>query len=390
MSFDVRVAGVEALSVTVYIPSRGPWWVDAIVRAEDLPLPSGQVVMEIAGTRWNCTFASQNSGNFATLGRHRLVGGGAGWAQLLSPRSYHNDFGVLAKTVAVDAARECGELIDEDAFAPEYDRVGVDYVRRATHASATLERVIGARSWWVGRDGLTRVGDRDEGALLGRDTYEVMHYDPRSRLAEIAMDDVGSIDIGSKIQIDDDTTLTIAELRMEFDADAARISAWGGELSGRGRMAHLMGALLSRHQSAAIYGKYRYRVVKMATGRVELQAVSAASGLPDVIPVSIVPGVAGAKMDLAPSSIVLVEFVEGDPTKPIVTAFEDQTPTGLSFSVAATLRLGSSSASQGAILGTSHKLWADTHTHTGVQTGGGTSGPPSSPSPALSSKVFVS
>src|SRR5262249_52787036 len=46
------------------------------------------------------------------------------------------------------------------------------------------------------------------------------------------------------------------------------------------------------------------------------------AGLPDLLPVSILPGMAGLSAVLTPGSIVLVEFIEGDPSLPIVTHFE--------------------------------------------------------------------
>jgi len=74
--------------------------------------------------------------------------------------------------------------------------------------------------------------------------------------------------------------------------------------------------------------KYRYRVVKMSGDRVDLQAVSKDAGLPDTLPVSIWPGVAGASANLTPGAIVLVEFIEGDCTMPIVTHFEAEGGAG--------------------------------------------------------------
>jgi hypothetical protein len=70
--------------------------------------------------------------------------------------------------------------------------------------------------------------------------------------------------------------------------------------------------------------KYRYRVVKMAGDRVDLQAVSKDLGLPDMLPVQIWPGLAGASANLTPGAIVLVEFIEGNPTMPIVSHFEPE------------------------------------------------------------------
>ena len=46
-------------------------------------------------------------------------------------------------------------------------------------------------------------------------------------------------------------------------------------------------------------------------------------------------------------------------------------------------------AIDGAILGTRHKMWADSHTHSGVVPGGGVTGPPTVPSPDVSKHVMV-
>ena len=46
-------------------------------------------------------------------------------------------------------------------------------------------------------------------------------------------------------------------------------------------------------------------------------------------------------------------------------------------------------AVDGATLGTRHKVWADAHIHSGVQTGDGVSGPPTEPCPSVSEHVMV-
>jgi hypothetical protein len=84
-----------------------------------------------------------------------------------------------------------------------------------------------------------------------------------------------------------------------------------------------------------VFGLYRYRVVRMASdGRVELQAVRRIVGLPDLLPISQWPGVAGTHAELAPGTVVLVEFVEGDRGMPVITHFvgkdgSDFTPVSL-------------------------------------------------------------
>ena len=66
----------------------------------------------------------------------------------------------------------------------------------------------------------------------------------------------------------------------------------------------------------------RYRVVSQTVDRYNLQAVSKAAGWPDILPCAVMAGAAGYKANLTPGSIVLVQFIEGDETQPMITHFE--------------------------------------------------------------------
>jgi len=68
-------------------------------------------------------------------------------------------------------------------------------------------------------------------------------------------------------------------------------------------------------------GPRRYRVVRLSVDRLELQIVKAATGLPDILPISMWPGVAGAWAKLSPGAEVLVQFIDSDPAQPIVTHY---------------------------------------------------------------------
>jgi hypothetical protein len=76
---------------------------------------------------------------------------------------------------------------------------------------------------------------------------------------------------------------------------------------------------------------------------VELQAVRQAAGLPDALPATQIPGIAGAWAKLANGAEVLVEFIEGDPSQPIVTGF---TPKGGGGFVPERLTLGATSENE--------------------------------------------
>ena len=90
---------------------------------------------------------------------------------------------------------------------------------------------------------------------------------------------------------------------------------------GRGALTQALASAVARLTDQRLHGVYRYRVLRLSVDRVELQAVRKGAGLPDLLPVSMWPGVAGAHATLALGAEVLVQFVEGDRTMPIVTGF---------------------------------------------------------------------
>ncbi len=101
---------------------------------------------------------------------------------------------------------------------------------------------------------------------------------------------------------------------------------------------------------------YRYRVVDMVATRCRLQAVSESPGLPNLMHVSVLPGVAGAAAVLTPGTVVLVAFVEGDPAQPVVTHFAAEgaagwVPVSLAFDAETTISLGGSATRGVARLG---------------------------------------
>ena len=68
---------------------------------------------------------------------------------------------------------------------------------------------------------------------------------------------------------------------------------------------------------------WEYRVVSLSGNRVDLQPVLVSTGMPDLQRVPVRPGLAGSRSDLALGARVLVAFVNADPGRPEVLAFED-------------------------------------------------------------------
>jgi hypothetical protein len=307
-------------SLRVSVSNVGPWFAECELAEPLDTAPVGAVVIVLKGAELRGTVVDQHSGSFGLTRRLRVVGGGGGWGARLAPKNYHNDAGVKAQLVAEDAAREAGEAIG--SFVPVAERIGRDFVRSRMEASRTLSHAAGGAPWYVDFAGLTHVGPRTTVALSA-DQYDVLAYDPISRIVTLAVEDPGVIRIGAVITESLDAPVTIREYDVHASPDSLRVMAWGGGGETEpGRLPGLLAAIARRTASDQLLGKYRYRVVSMAPdGRVNLQAVRKDAGLPDVLPISQWPGVPGVHALLTPGGEVLVEFIEGDRSQPIVTHY---------------------------------------------------------------------
>lgn len=344
----VTCNGQRLTALTVSVANVGPWIAE--LDFELAPDVSGRVEIKVGETLTLVgTVVPTQDGTYIQQRRCRVVAGAGGWGRTLPRKNYANDAGVKAKLVAEDAAREVGETLG--SFAPEVERIGANYVRSVGSASRVLEHAIGDVAWWVDYAGRTNVGPRPPVPLAIDDSYDVLMHDPRNRTLTFALNDPSIVQIGSVISKQPlEQPLTVREFDLCVDASSTRIVAWcGGGERERGRLAGLMHAIVARSSDASLFGKYRYRVVTQSDvdGRVNLQAVRKAAGLPDVQPLSMWPGVAGAHAVLEQGAEVLVEFIEGDPTQPIITHFSGQggagfVPVSLAFcgSVQAAARQG--------------------------------------------------
>jgi hypothetical protein len=319
-----RANGQTVTKLRMLIGASGPWFVDLTLDGE-APGVSGRVTLELAGLRCVGTVPPAATGVHGGSREARLVAGGGAWGALLRPTGYHNDAQVKALNVAQDAAREAGEQLG--SFAPERERVGIDYVREAGPASRVLEDVIGSASWWVDFAGVTHVGARPS-STPPESGYEVVDYDPREQVVQLRLEDLTQVGIGAVLTKGLDGPKTVRDLEVVLDADELRVRAWCGSSAAQARLAGLFRALVERSTDGQLLGPYRYRVIRMVGDRVELQAVRKGAGLPDLLPVSMWPGVAGVHATLTPGAVVLVEFIEGDRTLPVITHFAGRDGTG--------------------------------------------------------------
>lgn len=153
------VNGVACSYASVELPSWGIW--RAVVRgvSEEALAPGDAVTLTLAdlvlvgtvarGGRWD--------GSTPLL----IVGGAGGWSRVAKAKGYRNGAGVKLGKVAGDLAFEVGETLDT-AYT---DRVvGSGYVRRAGPAATSMHE-LAPLAWWVGEDGVTRLGARPSSSL---------------------------------------------------------------------------------------------------------------------------------------------------------------------------------------------------------------------------------
>lgn len=306
--------GFSVLSCRLHVPAWGPWYAEAeIDRPEAL---AGAVTLVLADTTWRGTVLS--GGPWAGRARYRLVGGAGGWGRTIPSVSYANDLGVKLAGVFGDAARACGETLG----ALPAGATGPAYVRPVGPASSALEQ-LAAEQWYVDAAGVTQLGRRPARTYTGPATR--LRTDLAGGSIELAALELAPLVPGAVVDgieaLDVEHTLSDAKLR-------TRLWGRGGGAYAQSLPASLraiVDALTRRHRFAA---PYEYRVVERVGERYSLQPVRVSLGMPTLRGVRVRPGVAGAIGDAALGSLVLVAFVNGEPSRPVVTAFDDPESPG--------------------------------------------------------------
>jgi hypothetical protein len=314
----LSVGNKTATAAMLHVPARGLWMVDLDL-AEDVVL-EGRVTVRLGDLTLSGTVDPEHSGAYRSGGRVRVIAGVGGWERPAPRRHFHADQGLKRSTVLSDTARAQGETLQLGAGVDGV--IGVDFVRqerdgegRPIPASAVFARA-GAPVWWVDYAGVTHVARQRPAAPIG--DVQVLDYDVRLGVAELA--DIAAIEVGSRLVIDGVEHI-VRELRVHVTPARARTRVQLVDVVAN-RLYDAIATIARQIDAERIPGLYRFRVFRMALDRVELQAVNKVAGLPDILPVPLWPGVAGAWAKLRPGALVLVEFIEGDPARPIVTHYE--------------------------------------------------------------------
>lgn len=310
--------GHTATHVLATIPAWGCWYADvSISTAQTL---TGVVSLKLADLTLSGAVLSGGADDGTARSHFRIVAGKGGWGREIKANDEANDAGVKTSTMLSDAARLAGETIDV-SNVPSSDRTGPHFVRPKGSASRVLS-VLKPQGWYVGEDGVTRIGARTANTPIAKTTNTKI--DKARGIVTLARETIADILPGTSV-----AGVTAVDVQHELGPKGLRTTVWGnlGGASSR-RLEAMRLLMLQMFPRLPFYGTWEYRVVLLSGTRLDLQPVRVSTGMPELSRVPMRPGIAGAKSTLIPGTRVLVTFIDADPGRPEVIAFEDSDGSG--------------------------------------------------------------
>jgi hypothetical protein len=151
-------------AAVVFIPWHGCWFAD--VTLDNVADFSDGIIFKIGETEYVASLF--RAANYSGAYKARIVGGHGGWNQEIEPKSYTNPFGVKLSLIVGDVAKEVGEEVEIE----DDQDVGLFFVRKRGIAS----RVMRGLPWFVDRDGITKIKERDSGNILQPFVFNGGHF----------------------------------------------------------------------------------------------------------------------------------------------------------------------------------------------------------------------
>jgi hypothetical protein len=303
--------GLPLLRCALTVPRWGAWHADAVVASGTALEVGARVSLVLGGATYSGTVRA--GGVWREEGRYRIVAGADGWARSVLDRSYQSALGVRRRNVVADAAREVGETIG-DSWLDDV-RVGPHFARSVGTASDVLDAVA-ADGWYLDEAGVTQLGARPAVAFALPYVLDAQRLD--SGVLVVKAEDITGLVPGAQLEGG-----TAASVRHELTEGGLRSVVWLARESAADRM---MGAFRSLvrwlTRETAYHRLVEYRVASVASGTLDLRPARGASGMPALTAVPMAHGVPGASAEPQVGSTCLVAFVDGDPTRPTVVAYE--------------------------------------------------------------------
>jgi hypothetical protein len=327
----ITLNGLRCVSARFVFPYQGPWFADvdvdpdvieAAIPLTLLPTPIVLVVDAVPPVTLLGVVDPRYSGTFVASARFRVVGGHGGWDKQVRAQQFAPG-AVLSTLVYETTALEVLETVAD----LEPTILGVNYARSAGPARRVLDAASG---WWVDPvTGITFVGPRPP--AIPDLSLEVLEWDATSKTATAACDTLilpGTPLVDARIG---ESPVTVRDVEQTFGPDSVRATLWCSSEPESRLTTALRNAVLEF--AGVVYSRIRmYRFVAGTAGAMALQAVSRdpltgeGAPLPDLLAIPEWSGVSGITTELAPSLEVLVGFVDGDPTEPVVLGYSTLAP----------------------------------------------------------------
>jgi hypothetical protein len=316
----ISLGGVVLTRAVFSEPFKGVWFASCETTAPEDFAPDDRGLFELVmGSRSLFGTIVNPQGQTPSGGTKRVevVGGFGGWGQSATPKPYQSQAGVTSRAVAQDAATDAGEVLK--AFAPKLDRLGTYYSRTDAAYAQALSDAASGSAWWVADDGETVVGDRDASDV---DTLKVsvLDYDQETDRVLLAVTDPADVVAGQTLRFPElPMPFVIRTLDLSFKASGTTASAWvGGDGSESDDLEAALLPLIRRAIKQRLFGVYRYVVTQVAGDYVNLRVVDASTGVPPSLS-KVEQWIAGG-IHTTPKrgSQVLVAFVDGKRTEPVV------------------------------------------------------------------------
>lgn len=307
--------GQRVTSAHVTIPKWGAWYADVSLDVERTI--TGAATLKIADVTFVGTVLSGGPSNGRSS--YRIVGGAGGWGKTVPAASEADDAGVRVATVLTTAAKDAGETLDATTLPGT--RLGPAWARHEGPARDALELLVPG-AWYVGEDGITRLGARAAEAWKGKASLEPV--DKARGVVVLAPETLVGLVPGAIV-----AGIEAVDVWHSVADGKVRSTVWGSMSASSSRRLTAWRKLFEALDPGWRFrGVYEYRVVLLAGDRLDLQPVRASSEMPDLRRVPVAPGVAGAKSTLLPGARVFVTFVDQSPSRPIVIGYEDADGSG--------------------------------------------------------------
>ena len=318
------LGGVPVTRASVEIPAYGLWAADVMLPQPDAIAPSaklviGDLTMQSYAYR---TYAYTNSR------KSRLVGGlSGGWMQSAPAQQYANPPGLTLSLVLNDLAALIGEKVqitNDQAFGSFFFRKGTGPAKKV------LDQLVGPRGWWVDTTGTVQVGATRSAQPI-TSAFTVNEFDGATGRAVISTETPSDWMPGRTWTAPTvTTTQTVSSVRHAIDESGVlrtEVLSAGPEVDDR-LIAPLRDLVESLAPDVTYSGVWEYAVqdtngTTVSCSPTASSILAAPFPLPQhVTGVTMRPGVAGTSMKPAKGSIVYLAFANGDPSRPVILAYD--------------------------------------------------------------------